>query len=127
MSSERVKEIQEKTMRKKDENQLKEIISGKSKTNWEPEAIQAARKELEERSAPDEEEIINKLNDMTPNELLREQILTTRDLKESIDNLGLSSISSELREQTKKLSNISTAATLFIVLSFIAILVSFCS
>lgn len=59
------------------------------------------------------------LDDLSTDELLRELILTTNKLNQNI--------TSKLDEQTKKLGNISTAATLFIILSIIGILVGFCS
>ena len=52
MREDRIKEIQIKTMVKKSEDELKEIIDRRSKINWEPEAFVAAERELEDRLRP---------------------------------------------------------------------------
>jgi polyhydroxyalkanoate synthesis regulator phasin len=62
---------------------------------------------------------VNRLENLTTDDLLRELIKTTNNLEQKI--------SSKLDEQTKKLGNISTAATLFIILTIIGILIGFCS
>ena len=62
---------------------------------------------------------VNQLEKLTTDDLIRELINTTNKLDQRI--------SSKLDEQTKKLGNISTAATLFIILTIIGILISFCS
>lgn len=62
---------------------------------------------------------VNRLENLTTEDLIRELIQTTNKLNQNIGT--------KLDEQTKKLGNISTAATLFIFLSIIGILIGFCS
>ena len=49
MREDRIREIQEKTMIKKSNLELKTIINNKSGKNWKLEAVEAAKRELENR------------------------------------------------------------------------------
>jgi hypothetical protein len=50
LSDERIEVIQNKTMKNNTLDELNKILNGSSGMNWEPEAIEAARRELQIRT-----------------------------------------------------------------------------
>ncbi|HDD56345.1 MAG TPA: hypothetical protein ENG59_08905 [Chloroflexi bacterium] len=126
MNEERVQEIQAKTMKTKTEQELTSIINA-SANKWEPEAIGAAKRELEERKTFSELQKEVDISELSNDEIIREQLKELRELRKAIDKISLPAITNELKYQSTKLKNISSAATLFIVLTIISIIVSFCS
>jgi hypothetical protein len=117
LSDERIEVIQNKTMKNKTLDELNKILNGSSGTNWEPEAVEAARRELQIRTSanvgipqsnPDQPSGMG-LNSSGEAVVLLRQIL----------NLQL--------EQNKLLKNISTAATLFTILMILGLIGAGCS
>lgn len=86
MNKERINEIQEKTMKNKTDDELRMISGGKSSKNWEPEAIEAALRELNARIEYKPITKKDELLDLSSDDLLREQILLLRKIQETLKN-----------------------------------------
>lgn len=117
LSDERIEVIQNKTMKNKTLDELKKIVNGSSGTNWEPEAIEAARREIQIRITPSVE--ISQANPDRPSGLDFNSSGEAVLLLKQILNLQL--------EQNKLLKNISTAATLFTILMVLGLIGAGCS
>ena len=84
MKEERIIEIQEKTMKKKTDNELKIISSHQSSKKWEPEAIEAANRELLariENKSSLKDEVLN----LSSDDLLREQVMLLREIHQKLE------------------------------------------